>query len=80
MSAYVVGKEHIDALVRLGAEGPAGYHGGPGGAWYGYYYPPGADQAVYVKEAPDRIGQMLASENIESVWYRYPDDKTIDDL
>lgn len=85
MSAYVVGKEHIDAMVRLGIEGPSGYHGGPGGAWGGYYYvddataPMGA-RSVHVSFERDRVGQMLASENIESVWHRYPDDKTIDSL
>jgi hypothetical protein len=85
MSAYVVGKEHIDALVRLASEGPAGYHGGPGGAWGGYYYVADADapigaRAVNVKEDRNRVGQMLVSENVESVWHRYPDDKSIDSL
>ena len=81
MSAYVVDKAHIDALVRLGIEGPAGYHG----AWGGYYYvedpaaPIGA-RAVHVKEDRNRVGQMLASECIESVWYRYPNDESIDSL
>ena len=79
MSAYVVGKEHIDALVRLGIEGPSGYHGGPGGSWSGYYYHQ-TENAVHVKQEPNRVGQILASECIESVWYRYPDDKTIDSL
>ncbi len=85
MSAYVVDKAHIDAMVRLGLEGPSGYHGGPGGSWSDHYYvdDPSAMMGcrpVHVREERDRIGQMLASENIESVWHRYPDDKTIDGL
>lgn len=85
MSAYVVDKAHIDAMVRLGIEGPAGYHGGPGGAWSDHYYvnDPTAElgaRPVHVREEPTRIGQMLVSENVESVWYRYPDDRTINDL
>lgn len=85
MSAYVVSKEHIDALVRLASEGPAGYHGGPGGTWGGYYYVPDESEpvgarSIHVKEEQNRVGQMLASECIESVWHRYPNDRTVDDL
>jgi hypothetical protein len=85
MSAYVVGKPHIDALVQLASDGPGGYHGGPGGSWSGYYYvtDPAAElgaRAVHVRDEQNRIGQMLVAENIESVWHRYPNDRTIDDL
>lgn len=63
MSAFVLGKDHIDALVTLSAQGPreAGYH-----TWF----PPrliGLDPRTEY----DAIGGLLIAENCKSVSYRY---------
>lgn len=70
MSAYIVSKAHIDALVRLAVEGPAGYHGGPGHSWSGYYYHDGQSKDCRHEDA-ERIGAMLTAENVRSVSHRY---------
>jgi hypothetical protein len=70
MSAYIVNKAHIDALVLLGQRGPSDrapqY---PGDGWYGPY--------TYRDKTLDEIGTDLVCENVRSINARYPD--TIDD-
>lgn len=82
MSAFVVGKAHIDALVAVAIEGPADrgprY---PGDGWYGpsWQDAAGAWQGRARSDHADAIGNMLTDENVASVSHRYPDD-TLDTL
>lgn len=62
MSAYIVAREHVDLLVRLIIEGPAGVPVNPGTAWY---------LRSYVMGTADELGQALVSECVASVAYRY---------
>jgi hypothetical protein len=82
MSAFVVGKAHIDALVTLAIQGPSD-------AAYGHWSPlPWSARPVTVAMSAehraaarrsaghgiaDRIGAMLWLENILSVYYSYED-------
>jgi (2Fe-2S) ferredoxin len=61
MSARIVNREHIDLMVRLVTEGPAGVPVSPDGAWY---------TSVSGLDA-DSIGQMLIDTWVASVSYRY---------
>lgn len=63
MSASVVGKEHINAMIRAGLHG----HYGP----LHYYW--NKEAKVLNEETADEIGQMLLEENVKSVCYRYQD-------
>jgi len=63
MSAFIVSKRHIDALVF------AGLH-------VIRYKPlrwraPGSEFRALTRETADRVGQMLVGENVKSVRYRY---------
>lgn len=79
MSAYVVDRRHIDALVRVALEGPADrapeY---PGDAWsFSAFYADvdGELERFEVRrETADDLGRMLWVENVRSVAYRYPAD------
>ena len=67
MSAFVVGKAHINAMVRAGI-----------GGRYGplHWYPEGCDfekSPTLTVETADRVGQMLLDENVKSVMARYDD-------
>lgn len=73
MSAFVVSKEHIDAMVSLALEGPSGLAPGPG-YWpqpFSYYHD-GERRPVRLENA-DELGQMLWGTNALSVRTRYPD-------
>lgn len=62
MSAYIVGKSHIDALIRFGI------------AMKAYLWWDG--QGIYINhENAHELGRELWMENLESVKYRYPEDK-----
>lgn len=63
MSAFIVGRETIDALVTLAFEGPSEVPVSPDTAWYPPSY-----------ESRDSFGQKLLTANVESVKYRYPDE------
>lgn len=68
MSAFVVSKEHIDAIVAAAMpsgpeEGCCWYHGGNG------------KHADYTNA--DEIGQMLWDECVRSVSHRYPDNERL---
>ena len=65
MSAYVVAREHIDLMVRLILEGPAGVPVNPGTAWY---------FRSYVMGTADELGAALVRECVASVAYRYRQD------
>lgn len=60
MSAYVVAKPHIDALVTLAFDGPVGAVSGPDSAWY-----------PVIDLTKTDLGQTLWTENVNSVNYRY---------
>lgn len=59
MSAFIVNKEHIDALVRLAVVHDVSWYDG------------GAMR--YTRHDPDGVGLMLLTENVNSVRYRYED-------
>lgn len=82
MSAFVVSKDHIDAMVALAIK-PGNirftwYASDPDGVeWTGDHEAYARDlQAIHREGRLDRaheIGRMLAFENAASVLYRYPD-------
>ena len=65
MSAYIEGREHIAAIVRVAVEGPSGVPIHPG--WW--YAPLWKHQQI----EPDDLGAALWAENVASVEYRYSD-------
>lgn len=67
MSAFIVGKDHIDALVTLALSNTG--HTGPM-CWY-FDNPTRVGQAEYTNAA--EVGRMLWAENVRSVQGRYPD-------
>lgn len=80
MSAFIVDQAHIDALVDAAAAVEHHYHDS-GLTWY--WFDPAEDNEFTRCEVgySDRagqsvVGQMLWSENLASIEYRYPD--TID--
>lgn len=66
MSAFIVGKEHIDYLIDCARAGryPVSY-------WQGGYGAKELDPRV----DDDLIGRLLWVENVKSVAHRYPNDK-----
>lgn len=73
MSAFVVSKEHIDAMVSLAIAGPSEVAPGPG-YWpqtFSYYHE-GERHEVRLENA-DELGAMLWGTNALSVRTRYPD-------
>ncbi len=82
MSAYVVRRSHIDALVRTAIDGPAAVEGSPpregSGRWHRWtvYHDHDHDHGYEVSwQTADNIGRMLWTENVASVAYRYPADE-----
>lgn len=73
MSAFVVSKAHIDALIGVAVFGPK-HVISPGMAWYGIHDPDTGERLT--NDDADRIGTELWSENVRSVAYRYPDDES----
>ena len=73
MSAYVVHKAHINALVRLALEGPIGVPVSPGNTWHTIYF--GNDRLS--PERADELGQALLRENVRSVNYRYSERRKV---
>jgi len=77
MSAYMVSKEHIDAIVATALYGPAD-NARPGGygqtRWYGVSF---GDQPQKLNDSnAGELGDMLVRENLSSIHYRYPDTVT----
>lgn len=81
MSAFIVSKEHIDAMVSLGVHGPSDRerHAGEGFSvrW-------NANESVSEWESKelrfdntDEIGEMLVLENVKSVSHRYQDNEDL---
>lgn len=77
MSAFMVSKEHIDALVTA-ASTPADYHHSNGGL--SWYWGEGREHHAMLRygdcDEQNRVGAMLWAENLKSINARYPD--TID--
>lgn len=85
MSAFVVGKAHVDLMVKVGLEGPRGRAVRPDTAWYGVRWSaerPESDwtladwqRAHRTLDATnaDEVGDMLVRENVRSVMHCYPD-------
>lgn len=80
LSAYVVSKDTIDRIVQLAAEGPGAGHGT---AWrFGWYMPDREPRWTYIdnmgndigRATLDELGQILITECVRSVRYRYQDD------
>jgi len=74
MSAYVNSKEHIDALLRVGLEGPTERDMRPDHAWHTLAWYIGSERHELRPDTADSIGAMLTVENVRSVQYRYPED------
>jgi hypothetical protein len=76
MSAYMVSKEHIDAIVATAVHGPSD-NGKPGGygqrRWYPLHIEEDGEQFPVTVETASRLGEMLVKENLSSIHYRYPD-------
>ena len=86
MSAYVVGFDHVDAMLTVAREGAAGF--GPGAAARGEVtwwrndpevvgwadLEEGRIRVTAEDEELTAIGRMLLEENERSVAYRYPDE------
>lgn len=71
MSAFVVGQEHIDALVTLALRGASDREG----TWHTPLRWDGANGTwpEATPETADRVGSMLWRENVASIHGRYPD-------
>src|SRR5437763_14932954 len=69
MSAFIVSKSHIDALVTLALHGPSDR-----GPRY-----PGDGWGLANRYQPDALGRLLWGENRASVCYRYPQDARVSD-
>lgn len=71
MSAFVVGQEHIDALVTLALRGASDREG----YWHAPLRWDGANGTwpEATPETADRVGSMLWRENVASIHGRYPD-------
>lgn len=67
MSAYMVSKAHIDALVLLAIEGPTGVRPG---SWYAPYF--GNPSSKVTRETAHEVGQLLVNTNVDSLDARYP--------
>jgi len=66
MSAFMVSKSHINALVAVAYYGPAGAHSR-------YWYAPYFHDHKLQREDLDELGDMLVKENLSSIHARYPD-------
>ncbi len=66
MSAYVVNKAHIDAMVRLAIRHKMDY------------YNAGNEPRPDPRGQPNALGQMLLDACVKSVAHRYPKDKLTD--
>lgn len=76
MSAFVVSKEHIQAMVRLAHTGPRDGRGGWNLSRFSYFHEGTlhrADGEGDVMEGLSRTMDMLVTENVRSVMHRYPD-------
>jgi len=85
VSAFVVPREHVDALVALGLEGPRGRTVSPDHAWHGVSWFDERPDHTWLWAELDRhrreltyetandVGQMLWAENARSVRHRYED-------
>jgi len=78
MSAYIVDKAHIDALVRAAVDRRMSYWL-PAGARGDGTPGPGGIRITVSRENRDAIGQLLTDANVASVAYRY-DDASLTDL
>src|ERR1035437_9278524 len=71
MSAYIVSKAHIDALIT--AAGSVNYaEHNSGLSWYVHH-----ELSYSDRERASEVGAMLWAENLTSINYRYPD--TVED-
>lgn len=77
MSAYMVSKEHIDALVATAVYGPTD-NARPAGygqtRWYAIYFDNPSRRLDY--ESASIAGEILVKENLSSIHTRYPDTLT----
>jgi hypothetical protein len=68
VSAYIVDKAHVDALVRAAEMRRVSYWRADPAR------PTGGDRIPVTRENRDAIGQLLTDANVESVSHRYQDD------
>lgn len=69
MSAWIVSKAHVDAMVTAALELGNGF-----GEPLSIYLPDGPRHVKVTADTADEIGQMLVDECVASVSHRYPDD------
>jgi hypothetical protein len=86
MSAWIVSREHISLLLKVGLQGPRGRTVSPDTAWHrvswfadepedGWTFEEYGRQRRELRfDNADEIGRMLWTENVRSVAARYPDD------
>ena len=72
MSAFMVGKEHVDAIVAVAMWGPRNFRASN---WHRVYFGNGNGRRVEEFNL-DEIGDMLIRENLSSIHGRYPDTET----
>lgn len=63
MSAFLVGNDHLNALVNLALYGPSGREVRPDKVWHAL--------RERNREAAQELGELLAGENLASVNHRY---------
>lgn len=73
MSAYVVDKAHIDALIRAAMDSQPRSRCGPLRWWWGENNEHQATIGYFDDDTARQVGRMLWLENVRSVQYRYPD-------
>ena len=71
MSACIVSKEHIDAMVA------AAINSGRYGSYFTYYWADNRHEANTANA--DEVGRMLWNENLKSIHCRYPDTQENDE-
>lgn len=68
MSAFIVGHDHIDALISFAM---ARYTYGP----VSYYVPETQTRVTITQDNATEVGRILLTENERSIYHRYPDVK-----
>ena len=75
MSAYIVSKAHIDAIVHTARVGVCGREVNPMTAWNFRYWNGERSVGVRGEGSESAVGRMLWIENQRSVSARYPNDR-----
>lgn len=80
MSAFMLDKAHIDALVATALHGPQEISF-PSNRWYTLEFGLDYRQLKSEDDSANILGELLVKENLSSILYRYPDtEKNPDDM